>query len=293
MRCKLLLALCVSMLFPAQCLARDSWNVCLAELGDLASTDGRGAFFELFELFRASSPDVDWVLKIRPFARSVHDLQQGRCDLHLPFILAQESLPGVHYGSGQLGRAYFFLYSRRAALLTLEQLQDPRHNVSLRQIEASGVPAPIADRLQPLLGRAVSASELRALVPEPIYLQRLQSLVFPYRVDADRAHQHVLGVPVEASNSVQSSLKRLAAGRIDGYINASDQVEPSIDALGLRDDLYAQLFAIYQVGWLRSDSERGRRADAALLQALQPVQASGQYRQLIDRYIKSDWQVDP
>jgi polar amino acid transport system substrate-binding protein len=285
MRCSSLLVLCVALLLAPLCQARDRWNVCLAELEHLATADGRGAFIELFEVLRMRAPDIDWVLQIHPFARSVHDVQYGRCDLHLPFILVQDLPSGVRYGSGRLGPSYFALYSRRAAALTLEQLRDPRHVVSAGRIESSGVPAPIGERLAPLLGRAVSVDELRALIPEPAYRQQLQMLVYPYRLEGDRAHQHVLGLPLSASNGARASLERLNKGRIDGYIDAVSSVEPIIDALGLRDGLRAELFARYEAGWLRVDSERGRQADAAFLKVLQPLQSSGEYQQIIERHV--------
>lgn len=294
MRHQLLLVLCVALLTPDPCLARERWNVCLAELDGLASSiDGRGAYYELFDVLRAQAPEIDWVLRVQPFARSVYDVQHARCDLHMPFIRVQEPPAEAHFGIGLLGSTYFVVYSRRASGLTLAQLQDSRGVLSAQRIEASGLPTAIAAQLQPLLGRYASINELQKLLPETAYRQQLQGLAYPYRLDANRAHQYVLGLPVMASASVQASLQRLIKGRIDGYIDAATMVEPLIDALGLRNDLRAELFAVYQFGWLRSASERGRQADAAFWRVLQPVQASGEYDQIIDRHINRKWQPWP
>ncbi|BAN46116.1 hypothetical protein [Metapseudomonas resinovorans] len=261
--------------------AAEQWRVAVAEVPGLAEADGSGPLPELIRALDAQLPDVEFEVQITPFARTFHLLQNGQCEFQVPFLGNLPHLPaGLRYGSGDLWRVRFGLFTQRANSLSVAQLLDPAHALSAERLAASGLAPAQQTQLQPLLGRSWRVDELQEQLAAPTVDPALRKLAYPYRVETDRAHAPWLGFPALSSNSVESSLQKLVRGRIDGYVFSAKETEHEIDRLGLREQLRAQDFGLYPVKWLVPDNPRGVEVDRRLVQALRKLRAQPDFKRL-------------
>ncbi|MBB2493889.1 type 2 periplasmic-binding domain-containing protein [Aquipseudomonas ullengensis] len=283
-----LLALC---LWAAPALAEETWVVTVAELPGLANANGSGPLVDVVQALGREMPGVRLQIRSVPFARGLLLVQQGRADLHLPFLHHLAPPPSLRYGSERLGQARFALYSRRNQPLSRAEVLDPRWQLTPERLAASGLSPAQQSRLGSLLGNSWRLEQLQALVGPQA---GLPALAYPYQVETDRAHVPLLGFPALPGNSVHNSLEKLMRGRIQGYVLAALDVEPAIDKLGLRGQLRAVLFDDYPTTWLVADTAQGALVDQQFSAALRRLKARGEYDRLAPVFIEQmQWQPWP
>lgn len=255
--------------------AEERWVVTVAELPGLAQTDGSGALLKLLSTLDNRLPDVTLDLRVVPFARSLMLVQQGQADLQIPYVGHLLTMPaGLNYGGEPLSEVRFALYTRREQSLEADDILDERWHLSDEGLASLGLGKHQRTRLLPMFGKSWRLDQLSAMVgPE----DGLAALAYPYRAETDRAHVDVLGFPALASNNVESSLRKLVMGRIDGYVLAPVIVEPEINRLGLRDQLRGVFFADYVAKWLVADSVRGHAIARRFSSALRGMKEDGEF----------------
>lgn len=120
-------------------------------------------------------------------------------------------------------------------------------------------------------------------------------------VDADKLTDHVIYTDASHSNlfnfkilsdySVESSFKKLARGRIDGYIFADVEADPVLKKLGY-SHIKRQLYKVYQVHAVLPKGASGNSTDKMITKAMSIIKQNGQWAKLMNpvyhQYI--DWQ---
>lgn len=286
------LALGVWLASPAALAAEETWIVAVAGVPGLADGDGQGPLLELVAALDRELEGVRLEPRVMPFARSILLTQQGATHLQIPFVgLVEQVPPGLRYGSEALGDVRFALYTRRQQNLDAEAVLAPEWRLSVAQLAGIGLTPAQQERFQPLLGQSWRRDQLEKVIgPQP----RLGGLGYPYRIETDRAHTQALGFPALPSSSVQSSLEKLARGRIQGYVFAPINVEREIDRLGLRGELRSVPFADYPAKWLVGQGAQGDAVEPRLSAALRALKASGEYQRIGAVFLQPQrWQPWP
>lgn len=272
--------------------AEETWVVAVAHVPGLAEADGQGPLLQLIAALDRELDGVRLEPRVMPFARSILLTQQGAAHLQMPYVGLVENVPeGLHYGGEALGSVRFALYTRRQQTLDAEAALASEWRLTRAQLAGIGLSAEQQARFAPLLGQSWRRDQLEKIIgPQP----RLGGLGYPYRIETDRAHTQALGFPAVPSSSVQSSLEKLARGRIQGYVFAPASVEREIDRLGLRAELRGVPFPDYPANWLVAKGARGDAVEPRLSAALRVLKVSGEYRRLGAAFAETPyWQPWP
>ena len=112
-----------------------------------------------------------------------------------------------------------------------------------------------------------------------------------YNLETDLAHVQYFGFPVAGSTSIEGSLKKVDAGRIDGFIFADNASDPVIKNLDLKN-IHRQLYQVFDVKIILPKGEHGKETDKFLSDAIKKLRDNGKYDAImggIDRKFE-DWQ---
>lgn len=101
-----------------------------------------------------------------------------------------------------------------------------------------------------------------------------------YKIETDRAHVDYFPFRVTPSDKIESSLRRLSAGRIDGYIFADTPTDRVLRSIGLKN-IQRQLYRTFDVKIILPKTERGRQVDKLLSEAIRKLKASGQMQKIV------------
>ena len=88
-----------------------------------------------------------------------------------------------------------------------------------------------------------------------------------YRIETDVAHVGYFGFPVTGGAGIESSLRKVAAGRIDGYIYAGNIVDPLIETLHLTN-IRRRFYKVFDAAGVLPKDGNGGRADQLLTAAM-------------------------
>jgi len=112
-----------------------------------------------------------------------------------------------------------------------------------------------------------------------------------YKLETDRAHTQYFPFPIEPSANLESSLKKLDAGRIDGFIFADFASDPIIKQNSLKN-IHRSLYKVFDVKIILQKGARGGEVDKLLSSAIQSLRKKGEYDKLIGPVDRSydDWQ---
>src|SRR3569833_3366957 len=84
-----------------------------------------------------------------------------------------------------------------------------------------------------------------------------------YKLETDRAHTQYFPFPIEPSAGLESSLKKLDAGRIDGFIFADFASDPIIKQNSLKN-IHRSLYKVFDVKIILQKGARGGEVDKLL-----------------------------
>lgn len=112
-----------------------------------------------------------------------------------------------------------------------------------------------------------------------------------FHVETDAAHTGYFGFPITPSPSVESSIRKVDAGRLDAFIYADAPVDRLIRDNKLKN-LKRQLFKRFDVKFVLPKGARGGEADKFITDAIAKLKASGEWSKLIAQLDASydNWQ---
>lgn len=122
---------------------------------------------------------------------------------------------------------------------------------------------------------------------KPLDMKKLGS----YKLETDRAHTGYFPFTVEPTSSLEASLKKVDAGRIDGFIFADFASDPIIKAQKL-GNIKRQLYKVFDVKIILPKGGDAKETDKFLSNAIAGLRKSGQFEKIMGpidvRY--DDWQ---
>ncbi len=101
-----------------------------------------------------------------------------------------------------------------------------------------------------------------------------------YRIETDLAHVKYFDFPVKGSTRIDSSLKKVDAGRIDGFIFADFASDPIIKKEGLKD-IHRDLYKIFDVKIIVPKGEKGKVTDVFLTETIEKMRADGSFDKIM------------
>lgn len=100
------------------------------------------------------------------------------------------------------------------------------------------------------------------------------------KVETDSAHTNYFGFPITQSFSIESSLKKVDAGRIDAFIFADNASDPIIKQNKLAN-IKRQLFKRFDVKIILPKGGRGGSTDKFLSNAIGKLKKSGEFSKIM------------
>lgn len=100
------------------------------------------------------------------------------------------------------------------------------------------------------------------------------------KVETDAAHTAYFGFPIVQSFSIESSLKKVDAGRIDAFIFADNASDPIIKKEKLTN-IKRQLFKRFDVKVILPKGDRGGPTDKFLTEAIGKLKKSGEFTKIM------------
>ena len=112
-----------------------------------------------------------------------------------------------------------------------------------------------------------------------------------YKLETDRAHTQYFPFPIEPAASLESAMRKVDAGRIDGFIFADFASEPIIKQYDLKN-IHRSLYRVFDVKIILPKGAHGGEVDRMLSAAIRSLREKGDYDKLmgsVDRPY-DDWQ---
>lgn len=112
-----------------------------------------------------------------------------------------------------------------------------------------------------------------------------------YKVETDAAHVNYFHPQIIGSPNLESSLKKLNAGRIDGFIFADNASDAIIKSQNLTN-IHRELYQVFEVKAVLPKGEKGKAVDLFLSETIQKLKENGQYGTIMDAINTpyNDWQ---
>ncbi len=101
-----------------------------------------------------------------------------------------------------------------------------------------------------------------------------------YKLETDRAHTQYFPFPIEATSNLESSLKKVDAGRIDGFIFADFASDPLVKKNALKN-IHRALYKVFDVKIILPKGEHGGDLDKLLSSAIQALRKNGMYDKIM------------
>ncbi len=101
-----------------------------------------------------------------------------------------------------------------------------------------------------------------------------------YKIETDAAHTPYFPFPTIASFDLAGSIKKLQAGRIDGFIFADAAIDPIIKDLKFTD-IKRELYYRYDVKITLPRNDNFAKTDAFLTATIKKLRASGEYDKIM------------
>ncbi len=240
-------------------------------------------------------PDDTITAHVRPFARSIREVTQGISDFHIPLICGDAIKNDLQFdfATETLPPIVFALYTQKGHHLSKQAIINAPYQLTNERINTltSFTPNHLA-LLKDITKAFASAEELLAAVSTTFKAQADTTLntaqrrelllaAYPYHIEADRIHMGLFQAPpIYPSTSIQSSLRKLVAGRIDGFIFSAVAAEHIIEEEQLGSKLSRNLFDIFNTCFVIAKDVRGTEFDRKFSKAIASYKRSGEYNRL-------------
>jgi polar amino acid transport system substrate-binding protein len=111
------------------------------------------------------------------------------------------------------------------------------------------------------------------------------------RIETDLAHVDYFDFPIKGSTRIDSSLKKVDAGRIDGFIFADFASDPIIKKEGMKN-IHRELYKVFDVKIILPKGDKGKATDAFLTETIQKMRTDGSFDKIMSPIDQpySDWQ---
>ena len=121
----------------------------------------------------------------------------------------------------------------------------------------------------------------------PLQLSTLDGL----EIETDLAHVQCFDFPVSGSSSIEGSLRKVNAGRIDGFIFADFASDPLVKKDNLVN-IKRQLYQVFDVKAVLPKGGKGKEVDLFLTETVTKLRESGRYGELMAPLDQAycDWQ---
>ncbi len=112
-----------------------------------------------------------------------------------------------------------------------------------------------------------------------------------YKIETDLAHVDYFDFPIKRSTRIDSSLKKVDAGRIDGFIFADFASDPIIKKEGLKN-IHRELYKVFDSCMVLPKGGEGKATDVFLTETIEKMQADGSFEKIMSPIDKpyEDWQ---
>lgn len=112
-----------------------------------------------------------------------------------------------------------------------------------------------------------------------------------YRIETDLAHVKYFDFPIQGSARLDSSLKKVDAGRIDGFIFADFASDPIVKQEGLKN-IHRELYKVFDVKIILPKGEKGKATDAFLTETIEKMRTDGSFNKIMSPIDQpyNDWQ---
>ncbi len=122
---------------------------------------------------------------------------------------------------------------------------------------------------------------------KPVDVKGLKDL----NIETDLAHVNYFDFPIKGSNSIEASLKKIDAGRIDGFIFADFASDPIVKSFDLKT-LKRQLYQVFDVKIVLPKGDNGKDVDLFLSDTIKKLRDSGKFATLMNAIDQpyNDWQ---
>ena len=112
-----------------------------------------------------------------------------------------------------------------------------------------------------------------------------------YKIETDLAHVSYFDFPIKGSTRIDSSLKKVNAGRIDGFIYADFASDPIVKKEGMKN-IHRELYKVFDVKIILPKGEKGKATDAFLTETIEKMRADGSFDKIMSPIDQpyNDWQ---
>ena len=112
-----------------------------------------------------------------------------------------------------------------------------------------------------------------------------------YKIETDLAHVKYFDFPIKGSTRLDSSLKKVNAGRIDGFIFADVNADPIIKKEGLKN-IHRELYKVFDVKIIVPKGQKGKATDTFLTETIEKMRADGSFDKIMSPIDQpyNDWQ---
>ena len=261
----------------------------------------------LYKDVNTFSPEHNILFFQRDIARSLREVSQGSLDFHYPMLCELPESSFSQYlrkGGKPLGKIIFLLVSRADNPVFLKGLENPRYTLDKGSVEKLDALFSEEDKALLLDNLVVDVSNgnLKAHVEEVLKRKMtdkerdiLFTSTYPKRVIVDRAHRSFIELPSIPGNNLETSFRRLAAGRVDAMIGNAPTLMSLVSQYEAESDIefYVEVFNYYDMCFLVAKNEHGRRIDelmSKVFEELKETEIEQKYFQpvhlMVERFIR-------
>lgn len=101
-----------------------------------------------------------------------------------------------------------------------------------------------------------------------------------YKIETDAAHTQYFSFPTIASSDLEASIKKVDAGRIDGFIFADVAIDPIVKNLALKN-IKRELHYRFDVKIILPKGGKGGATDKLIIDAHKKLKASGKWDEIM------------
>lgn len=101
-----------------------------------------------------------------------------------------------------------------------------------------------------------------------------------HKIETDLAHVQYFDFPIKGSSNLVSSMMKLNAGRIDGFIFADVAIDPIVSSKKL-NNVKRELFYRFDVKVILPKGENGKAVDTFLTNSINKLRKNGEYERIM------------
>jgi len=236
-----------------------------------------------------------------PFPRSVKNAIKGKTNFHMPLLknplVPDKELPYV-YSTESFAKVSFVIYSNSKKKLSRDKLNSHIYSVTKTLLNSAVFPQDKKDELKVLIGDHSSwpklSAEFKRILGGRFWKDNHLEIglaMFPYRIETERNHVYFFPFPTIPTSKLGSALKKVNAGRADGFVLAQEECDSIIKANKL-SNIHRALYQIYDAKFIIGKGTDIESTDKSITMIIEKMKQEGSFKKLSTKihgpYI--DWQ---